>query len=104
MGSDKDSNTSALVKHLPAVLLEYVRAVSDPRGSIAFDVRQELKQGLAGICDLVTAGGRVQSRGREGESLGEAFGLGDGSGADAEKEVWADLWQTWSSKRYVGQG
>jgi hypothetical protein len=95
---------TALVKHLPAILVAYVRVVADPRGSVRSDVRKELVYGLWALCDNLTAGGRVQSRGREGEALGDAFGLGDGPGAEAEKDVWAELWSTWANKRYMGQG
>lgn len=93
-----------LIKHFPAVLVAYSRAVAEPRGRMRPDVRRVLMSALWPICDAVTTGGRVQSRGREGEALGDAFGLGDGPGGDAEKEIWADLWSTWARKRYTGQG
>jgi hypothetical protein len=99
-----DAFLQGLIKHFPAVLVAYSRAVADPRGRMRPEARRELMMGLWPICDVVTTGGRVQSRGREGEALGDAFGLGDGSGGEAEKEIWADLWSSWSRKRYTGQG
>jgi hypothetical protein len=101
--SDKTSS-HVLVKHLPAVLLAYVRAVADPRGKVTTEVRRELRPGLESICDAVTARGRVHSRGREGEALGDAYGLGEGPGGEVEKDIWADMWQTWAKTRYTGQG
>ena len=99
-----DAFLQGLIKHFPAVLVAYSRAVADPRGRMRPEVRRELMSGLWPICDAVTTGGRVQSRGREGEALGDAFGLGEGSGGEAEKEIWADLWSSWARKRYTGQG
>jgi len=103
-GQVADIFYTALVKHLPAVLVAYARVVADPRGNVRPDVRKEMIPGLWALCDVLTIGGRVRSRGREGEALGEAFGLGDGPGAEAERDVWADLWGMWASKRYTGQG
>ena len=99
-----DTFHAALMKHLPAILVAYVRVVADPRGHVRPDVRREMLPGLWALCDTLTAGGRVQSRGREGEALGEAFGLGDGPGSEAERDVWADMWSGWAAKRYTGQG
>ncbi len=101
-GSTKSTFHKAVVKHLPAVLVAYVRVLATSH--IPLNVRRGLQPGLFDICDLVTAGGRVQSRGREGEGLGDAYGLGEGPGGEAEREVWADLWKTWANSRYVGQG
>lgn len=94
----------ALAKYLPSVLVAYARAVADPMSVIPTTTRNTLEPGLFALCDIITAGGRVSSRGREGEGLGLPFGLGESSGGDAEKEVWAELWRKWSKKRYTGQG
>ncbi|KAK4684806.1 hypothetical protein P7C73_g5358, partial [Tremellales sp. Uapishka_1] len=89
-----------LAKHLPALLIANVRATM----GLSSETRKNLEAGVYGIMDLVTAGGRVEGRGREGEGLGQSFGLGDGQGGDAEKEIWAEMWRGWGKKRYVGQG
>jgi hypothetical protein len=96
------STGSALSKHVPMILVGYVRAVCDPFAGLSVAIRKELEPGLFSICDVITAGGRGGGRGREGEGLGLSFGLGEGG--EAEKEVWADLWKAWARKRYTGRG
>ncbi|KAL1412497.1 hypothetical protein Q8F55_000242 [Vanrija albida] len=91
-------------KHAPALLVAYARAAADPWAGLGTAVRRELEPGLFSICDIVTAGGRADGRGREGEGVGTPFGLGDGAGGAAEHEIWADTWRAWSRKRYTGQG
>ncbi len=93
-----------LAKHAPSILVAYVRAASDPVAGLSTEVRRSLEPGLFAICDLMTSGGRVEGHGREGESIGLPFGLGEGAGREVEKEVWAEMWRTWGKKRYVGQG
>lgn len=92
-----------LAKHAPAVLVAYARAASDPWAALAPAVRRELEPGLFALCDVVTAGGRADGRGREGEGVGVPFGLGEAHG-EAEREVWADVWKSWARKRYTGRG
>lgn len=92
-----------LAKHAPSILVSYARAASDPWAGLSQQVRKEIEPGLFALCEVVTAGGRADGRGREGEGVGAAFGLGDAHG-DAEREVWADVWRAWSKKRYVGRG
>ena len=106
MVGDNSRNTTefhqSIMKHVPALLIAYVRIVATTR--ISRDVRKDLETGLFVVCDIVTAGGRIHSRGREGEAIGEAFGLGEGPGGEAERDVWAELWRSWAAKRYTGQG
>ena len=96
------SISNTLVKHLPSILVSYCRAIVDPWGSLSAEVRKELEPGLGSLCERLTAGGRVDARGREGEGLGLPYGLGDGG--EVEKEVWAGLWLQWRKHRYQGQG
>ena len=96
------SISNSLVKHVPAVLVHYCRAVADPWGSISREIRKELEPGLASLMEIMTAGGRVHARGREGEGIGIPFGLGEAG--EVEKEVWADMWLRWAKTRYVGKG
>ncbi|WWC72670.1 uncharacterized protein I206_106634 [Kwoniella pini CBS 10737] len=96
--------TSPLAKHVPAILVAYVRAAGDMHSGFSPMVRRDLEPGLFGLCNLVTAGGRAYAHGREGEGLGTPFGLGEGTGGEGEKELWAELWRSWSKSRYLGQG
>ncbi|WWC98445.1 hypothetical protein V866_005336 [Kwoniella sp. B9012] len=100
----KTHETSPLAKHIPAILVAYVRAAADLHVGYTPSVRRDLEPGLYALCNLATAGGRAHARGREGEGLGTPFGLGEGSGGEGERELWADLWQNWSKSRYMGQG
>ncbi|KAL7420823.1 hypothetical protein Q5752_004776 [Cryptotrichosporon argae] len=93
-----------LAKHAPALLIAYARAAADPHAGLAPAVRRALEPGLFAVCEVVTAGGRAASRGREGEGVGRAWGLGEGPGGDAENEVWAALWIAWARARYAGRG
>ncbi|WVQ70668.1 hypothetical protein IAR50_000190 [Cryptococcus sp. DSM 104548] len=102
--SDNPHETSPLAKHVPAILVAYVRACADPAKGYEAAVRKELEVGLFAMCDLTTSGGRAGARGREGEGLGTPFGLGEGPGGEGEKELWAELWKSWSKGRYAGQG
>ncbi|ORX40781.1 Urb2/Npa2 family-domain-containing protein [Kockovaella imperatae] len=85
---------NSLLKHVPTILVSYCRAVADSWGMIPLDVRKELEPGLWSLCDILTAGGRVDARGREGERLGLPYGLGDTG--EVEKDVWAEMWLSWS--------
>ncbi|WVQ95452.1 hypothetical protein IAU59_002549 [Kwoniella sp. CBS 9459] len=96
--------TSPLAKYVPALLVAYVRAAAHPFKGLSPPVRKALEPGLYALCNLATAGGRINARGREGEGLGTPFGLGEGPGGEGEKELWAELWRGWSKARYVGQG
>ncbi|WRT70796.1 uncharacterized protein IL334_007795 [Kwoniella shivajii] len=98
----KGHETSPLAKHTPAILVAYVRAAADLHSAFTPTTRRELESGLFALCNLATAGGRIEARGREGEGLGTPFGLGEGAGG--EIELWADLWRSWSKSRYMGQG
>ncbi|WVO17439.1 hypothetical protein L204_105131 [Cryptococcus depauperatus] len=100
----KIHETSPLAKHVPALLVAYVRACADPALGYTTGVRKELEIGLYALCDLATSGGRANARGREGEGLGTPFGLGEGPSGEGEKELWAELWKGWSKGRYMGQG
>ncbi|KAK6906498.1 hypothetical protein I203_100483 [Kwoniella mangroviensis CBS 8507] len=100
----KTHETSPLAKHIPAILVAYVRAAADLHVGYTPSVRRDLEPGLYALCNLATTGGRAHARGREGEGLGTPFGLGEGPGGDGERELWADLWQNWSKSRYMGQG
>ncbi|WVQ63421.1 uncharacterized protein L199_001574 [Kwoniella botswanensis] len=100
----KTHETSPLAKHIPAILVAYVRAAADLHVGYTPSVRRDLEPGLYALCNLATAGGRAHARGREGEGLGTPFGLGEGPGGEGERELWADLWQNWSKSRYMGQG
>ncbi|OXB39545.1 hypothetical protein LQV05_000603 [Cryptococcus neoformans] len=95
---------SPLAKHVPAILVAYIRACADPSLGFTTAVRKDFEPGLHALCSLTTAGGRANARGREGEGLGTPFGLGEGPGGDGEKELWAELWLGWSKGRYMGQG
>jgi hypothetical protein len=103
-GNKSTSLASSFVKHTSAILVAYVRASADPFAGLSTAVRRELEPGLFALCELITVGGRVDGRGREGEGVGLPFGLGEGPGGEAEKELWADLWRDWKTKRYTGQG
>jgi len=103
-GGDHQSLAVSLAKHAPAVLVAYVRAASDPITYLPNEVRRELEPGLFGFCDIMTSRGRIEGRGREGEGIGAPFSLGEGDGGEAEREVWGDIWRSWSKKRYVGHG
>ena len=96
------SIANSLVKHVPAILVAYCRAVGDQWGSISAEIRKELEPGLWSLCEVLTAGGRVDARGREGEGLGLPFGLGEGG--EVEKDVWAGMWLNWGKHRYQGKG
>ncbi|WVR08691.1 hypothetical protein IAU60_005749 [Kwoniella sp. DSM 27419] len=96
--------TSPIAKHAPVVLLAYVRAGAGLHLGLHPAVRKELEPGIHAFCNLVTSGGRIQARGREGEGLGTPFGLGDGPGGEGEKELWAEMWRSWGRSRYMGQG
>jgi hypothetical protein len=98
------SQHSSLSKHAPTILVAYVRAAADPWANLGVAARRELEPGLFAVCDIVTVGGRGGGRGREGEVLGSAFGLGEGVSGEAEKEIWAELWRAWGKKRYTGRG
>ncbi|WVO20507.1 uncharacterized protein IAS62_001804 [Cryptococcus decagattii] len=100
----KTHEASPLAKHVPAILVAYIRACADPSLGFTTAVRKHFEPGLHALCDLTTAGGRANARGREGEGLGTPFGLGEGPGGDGEKELWAELWLGWSKGRYMGQG
>lgn len=100
----KTHEASPLAKHVPAILVAYIRACADPSLGFTTAVRKDFEPGLHALCDLTTAGGRANARGREGEGLGTPFGLGEGPGGDGEKELWAELWLGWSKGRYMGQG
>ena len=101
---DLGSLVGQLSKHAPGVLVAYVRAVADPLCGLPQTVRGELEPGLFALCEAITAGGKAQFGKGPGEGVGEAFGLGEGDNADTEYEVWVDLWQKWTNKRYTGQG
>jgi hypothetical protein len=101
---DLGSLVGQLSKHAPGILVGYVKVVADPFASIPIKVRRSIEPGLFALCEAVTAGGKAQYGKTPGEGVGEAFGLGEGENADAEYEVWGDLWQRWSGKRYTGQG
>ncbi|WWD20814.1 hypothetical protein CI109_105291 [Kwoniella shandongensis] len=96
--------TSPLAKHIPAIFVAYVRAGTDLHSGYTTSVRRELEPGLFALCSLVTSGGRVNSRGREGEGLAVPFGLGEGIFSEGERDMYADLWKSWSKARYTGQG
>ncbi|WVQ85973.1 hypothetical protein IAT38_008141 [Cryptococcus sp. DSM 104549] len=99
-----NQETSPLAKHIPALLVSYVRTSADPLAGFTTAVRRELEPGLFALCNLATVGGRANARGREGEGLGVPFGLGEGPSGEGEKELWAELWRGWSKARYTGQG
>ena len=94
----------ALAKHVPAIIIAYVRMVADPSSHVEPAAARELRSGLMTLCDLITAGGRSGDRGREGEVVGEPFGLGDGLMSDSERQIWANIWTSWAKSRYTGQG
>lgn len=93
-----------MAKHAPAILLSYVRTVADPTKQLPSETRRLLLPGLHCLCDVIAAGRGTGMRGREGEMVGVPFGLGEGLGGDAEREVWAHLWQAWGRRRYRGEG
>lgn len=102
---DKQQKMSRpLAKHAPAILVSYVRAACDPFAGLSSEVRRQLEPGLFALGDVMTSGGRIDGRGREGEGIGLPFGLGEGPGGEAEKEMWAIMWRNWGRKRYTGQG
>jgi hypothetical protein len=90
-----------LGKHAPALLVAYARAAADPWAVLAPQVRRALEPGLWALCDVVTAGGRADGRGREGEGVGAPFGL---ARDEAQREVWAGMWGAWGRRRYTGLG
>lgn len=104
MERDLGSLVGQLSKHAPGVLVAYTKAVADPLAGIPVGARREMEPGLFALCEAITAGGKAQYGKGPGEGVGEAFGLGEGDNSDAEYEVWVDLWQRWSKKRYAGQG
>jgi hypothetical protein len=101
---DLGSLVGQLSKHAPGLLLAYVKAVADPLAGVSVGIRREMEPGLFALCEAITAGGKAQYGKGPGEGVGEAFGLGEGDNADAEYEIWVDLWERWSKRRYSGQG
>ena len=106
-----------LSKHAPVLLIAYVRAVAHPLSTIPAPVRHQLVPGIGAMCEAVVAGGKAMlggagsvsgnggaSENRTAESIGEAFGLGDGPGGEGELIVWGEMWRAWRRSRYVGQG
>ncbi|KAJ9114638.1 hypothetical protein QFC22_005513 [Naganishia vaughanmartiniae] len=101
-----------LSKHAPVLLIAYVRAVAHPLYTIPAPSRHELVPGIAAMCEAVVAGGKSMLGGlgaggnenRSAESVGEAFGLGEGPGGEGELILWGDMWRAWRRSRYVGQG
>ncbi|KAJ9095632.1 hypothetical protein QFC21_005504 [Naganishia friedmannii] len=101
-----------LSKHAPVLLIAYVRAVAHPLYTIPASSRHELVPGIAAMCEAVVAGGKSMLGGlgaggnenRSAESIGEAFGLGEGPGGEGELVLWGDMWRAWRRSRYVGQG
>jgi hypothetical protein len=116
--STSSTNTGAgtmigqLSKHAPVLLIAYVRAVAHPLYTIPASSRHELVPGIAAMCEAVVAGGKSMLGGlgaggnenRSAESIGEAFGLGEGPGGEGELVLWGDMWRAWRRSRYVGQG
>ncbi|KAJ9111384.1 hypothetical protein QFC19_001152 [Naganishia cerealis] len=101
-----------LSKHAPVLLIAYIRAVAHPLYTIPASSRHELVPGIAAMCEAVVAGGKSMLGGlgsggnenRSAESIGEAFGLGEGAGGEGELVLWGDMWRAWRRSRYVGQG
>ena len=106
-----------LSKHAPVLLIAYVRAVAHPLSTIPASVRHQLVPGIEAMCEAVVAGGKAMLGGagsvgggggasdnRTAESIGEAFGLGEGPGGEGELIVWGEMWRAWRRSRYVGQG
>jgi hypothetical protein len=118
-GSDTSAGTmiGQLSKHAPVLLIAYVRAVAHPLSTIPAPVRHQLVPGIGAMCEAVVAGGKAMlggagsasgsggaSENRTAESIGEAFGLGEGAGGEGELIVWGEMWRAWRRSRYVGQG
>lgn len=95
----QNSLVNALGKHAPAVVAAYVRGWADPRSDIPLLQRRVLQASIYTWCDAIV---RTAHRGREGEGVGQPFGLGE-AGA-VETELWAELWTQWGRQRYRGQG
>lgn len=93
------SLVNALGKHAPAVVTAYVRGWANPRGEIPIVQRRILQASIYSWCDIMV---RTSHRGREGEGMGQPYGLGEGG--PAESELWAELWIQWARQRYRGQG
>lgn len=89
----------AMSKHAPSMLAAYVRGLANPQIRIPSESRRQLQTSIYQVCDLVI---RAQHRGREGEGLGQPFGVGDSG--EVEKEIWAEMWTSWSRQRYRGLG
>lgn len=89
----------ALGKHAPAILAAYVRGLADRKNPISVVHRRLLQASVYHWCDMIV---RAPHRGREGEGIGQTFGVGEGG--EAEKEIWAGLWRQWTKQRYRGQG
>ena len=104
LGEEQQRLEAPLAKHAPSILVAYVRAASDPLASLSIDVRRQLEPGVFALCDVMTSRGRAEGRGSEGKGIGLPFGLGEGDTGEAEKELWADMWRSWSKKRYLGLG
>lgn len=98
------STAGIFAKHITEILVAYARSTVDAPYSLSPAVRQELESGMWSLCDIVTTAGRVDARGREGEGIGLPYGLGEGARGNAEREVWATLWQRWRRQRYIGRG
>lgn len=90
---------NALGKHAPAVVAAYVRGWADPRGELPLVQRRVLQASIYGWCDIIV---RSSHRGREGEGVGQPYGLGEAG--TVESELWAELWTQWGRQRYRGQG
>jgi hypothetical protein len=90
---------NALGKHAPAIVTAYVRGWANPRCEIPIVQRRVLQASIYNWCDIIV---RSSHRGREGEGVGQPFGLGE-AGA-VESELWAELWTQWGRQRYRGQG
>ncbi|RXK41025.1 hypothetical protein M231_01656 [Tremella mesenterica] len=98
--NSSNSISTTFAKHVPGVLVTYVRAVT--RGGIPGESRKALEPGILALCSLTVVGGRGDGRGKEGQGVGIPFGLGENG--QGEKDVWADMWSMWRKKRYTGQG
>lgn len=90
---------SAMSKHAPALLAAYVRGHTDSTSFISPETRRLLRSSIHRVCNVIV---RTQHRGREGEGIGRPYGVGEEN--EVEKEIWADLWLSWSKQRYRGQG
>lgn len=80
-----------MARHVPYILLAYVRLLTDLDALISTTVRRDLEPGIGSLCEMI------------GEKDRDAIMIGgglDGGGKGVLKMVW----ERWEESKYVGRG